>query len=94
MKPTAFLINTSRGAIVDETALLEALKNGTLAGAGLDVLEKEPPPAGHPLLSAPNCYVTPHFAWASTDARRRLLDEVAGNVRAFLEGRPRNVVNA
>jgi len=93
MKPTAFLINTSRGAVVDETALFEALQHGALAGAGLDVMDKEPPPSGHPLLSTPNCYVTPHFAWASTDARRRLLDEVVENVRGFLEGHPRNVVN-
>ncbi len=94
MKPTAFLINTSRGQVIDERALHEALETGSIAGAGLDVLEQEPPPADHPLLTARNCYVTPHFAWASTAARGRLLEEVVENVRAFLNGQPRNVVNA
>jgi glycerate dehydrogenase len=94
MKPTAFLINTSRGPVIDETALAEALEGGVIAGAGLDVLSSEPPPPDHPLLHARNCYITPHFAWASTAARRRLMDEVVENVRAFLEGRKRNVVNA
>jgi glycerate dehydrogenase len=92
MKPTAFLINTSRGPLVDEEALAEALNTGRIAGAGLDVLCVEPPPAGDPLLRAKNCCITPHFAWASTAARRRLLEEVTENLRAFLAGSPRNVV--
>jgi glycerate dehydrogenase len=93
MKPTAFLINTSRGPLIDEPALAEALEQGVIAGAGLDVLSAEPPPADHPLIRARNCFITPHFAWASTAARRRLMDEVVNNVRAFLGGTPRNVVN-
>ena len=92
MKRTAFLINTSRGSIVDEDALAAALNSGQIAGAGLDVLSVEPPPAAHPLLSAKNCYITPHFAWASTAARERLLAEVTENLRAFLAGTPRNVL--
>jgi glycerate dehydrogenase len=93
MKRTAFLINTSRGALVDESALAEALRTGEIAGAGLDVLSQEPPPADHPLLHTPHCFVTPHIAWATKAARQRLLDEVVENVRAFLSGTPRNVVN-
>jgi len=93
LKPTAFLINTSRGALIDENALAEALTERRLAGAGLDVLSMEPPPAGHPLLRAPNCFITPHIAWATLAARQRLLDEVVENVRAFLAGRGRNIVN-
>ena len=92
MKPTAYLINTSRGPLVDEPALAEALRSGRLAGAGLDVLSHEPPPADHPLFDAPNCYITPHIAWATQSARRRLLDAAVANVRAFLAGTPRNVV--
>jgi glycerate dehydrogenase len=94
MKPSAFLINTGRGPLVDERALANALNTGRLAGAGLDVLCVEPPPADHPLLTARNCHVTPHIAWATTAARKRLLDTVVANVRAFLSGRPENVVNA
>ena len=93
MKPTAFLINTSRGGLVDEQALAEALNAGRLAGAGLDVLTVEPPPPGNPLLSVRNCYVTPHIAWATKAARARLLRAVVENVQAFLAGRPQNVVN-
>jgi glycerate dehydrogenase len=93
MKPTAFLINTSRGPLVDERALAEALDAGRLAGAGLDVLSVEPPPGDHPLLKAKNCCVTPHIAWATVAARKRLLDEVVENVRGFLAGTPRNAVN-
>jgi glycerate dehydrogenase len=92
MKPTAFLINTSRGPLVDEQALADALNAGQIAGAGLDVLAIEPPPADHPLLTAKNCYITPHNAWATKAARQRLLDEVVENIRAFLAGRKRNVV--
>lgn len=92
MKPTAYLINTARGPLVDEAALARALADGQIAGAGLDVLSVEPPPSGHPLLGAPNCVITPHIGWATTAARARLLHEVVDNVRAFLEGRRRNVV--
>ncbi|GAB4181000.1 MAG: D-2-hydroxyacid dehydrogenase [Geothermobacteraceae bacterium] len=92
MKPGAYLINTGRGQLVDEEALAEALKQKRLAGAGLDVLAIEPPPGSNPLLTAPNCFVTPHIAWATRAARQRLLDTVIANVGAFVEGRPQNVV--
>jgi glycerate dehydrogenase len=94
MKPSALLINTSRGGLVDEAALAEALNSGRIAGAGLDVLSQEPPPASHPLLRARNCFITPHIAWATRAARTRLLEEVVENVRAFLGGRGRNIVNS
>ncbi|HRE82939.1 MAG TPA: D-2-hydroxyacid dehydrogenase [Opitutaceae bacterium] len=93
MKPTAFLLNTSRGPLIDESALAAALNEGRLAGAGLDVLSSEPPPAGHPLFSARNCLITPHLAWATSAARTRLLETAVQNVRAFLAGKPQNVVN-
>lgn len=93
MKPTALLLNTSRGPLVDEAALAEALRAGRLAGAGLDVLATEPPPADHPLYAAPNCLITPHIAWATTAARARLMGVAVDNVRAFLAGTPQNVVN-
>ena len=93
MKPTALLINTSRGPLIDELALADALQRGALAGAGLDVLSKEPPPVDHPLLGIENCFITPHIAWATRSARSRLLDTVVDNVAAFLAGRPQNVVN-
>jgi glycerate dehydrogenase len=93
MKRTSFLINTSRGGLIDEKALAEALNMGTIAGAGLDVLTIEPPDAGNPLLTAKNCYITPHFAWATTAARARLVAEVTENVLAFLAGKRRNVLN-
>lgn len=93
MKESAFLINTSRGPLIDERALTEALNAGRIAGAGLDVLAEEPPPPDNPLLAAKNCYVTPHIAWATRSSRARLLDTAVENVEAFLEGCPRNVVN-
>jgi glycerate dehydrogenase len=93
MKPTAFLINTSRGPVVNERDLAEALGAGRIAGAGLDVLSTEPPKADNPLLAAKNCFITPHFAWATRAARERLMKTVVENVRGFLAGRPQNVVN-
>ena len=93
MKPSAFLINTGRGPLVDERALAEALNSGRIAGAGLDVLSAEPPPADNPLLTARNCCITPHIAWATRAARQRLLNIAVDNVRAFLAGTPQNVVN-
>lgn len=92
MKPSAFLINTSRGPLIDETALARALHEERIAGAGLDVLSVEPPPADHPLLSTRNCFITPHIAWATKEARARLLNVVVGNLQAFLDGSPRNCV--
>ena len=93
MKPSAYLINTGRGPLVDEAALAEALNAGRIAGAGLDVLLIEPPPADNPLLTAKNCHITPHIAWATRAARQRLLDTAVANVQAFLAGEPQNVVN-
>ena len=93
MKETAFLINTSRGPLVDGAALAAALKENRLAGAALDVLEIEPPPADNPLLRAKNCLVTPHIAWATRSARRRLLNTAVQNAKAFVAGAPQNVVN-
>ena len=93
MKKTAFLINTSRGQLVREADLAAALERGTIAGAGLDVLAVEPPTAANPLLRAPRCIVTPHIAWATRNARRRLLDVTAANLRAFVAGHPQHVVN-
>ena len=93
MKPTAFLINTARGPLVDELALAEALNGGRIAGAALDVLSIEPPPANHPLFNARNCIITPHIAWATRAARARLMQTAVSNLKAFLEGHPQNVVN-
>ncbi|MEO2035103.1 MAG: D-2-hydroxyacid dehydrogenase [Planctomycetaceae bacterium] len=93
MKPTAFLVNTSRGALIDSEALAIALNSGQIAGAGLDVLEVEPPPKDHPLYTATNCRITPHIAWATQAARRRLLQTVVDNVAAFQQGKLQNVVN-
>jgi glycerate dehydrogenase len=93
MKPSAFLLNTSRGPLVDERALAEALNSGRIAGAGLDVLPVEPPPLSNPLLQAKNCVITPHLAWATKAARARLLQIAAENIQAFLDRRPQNVVD-
>jgi glycerate dehydrogenase len=93
MKPKAFLINTSRGPLVDETALAYALNNGIIAGAGIDVLANEPPDPSCPLLKAKNCFITPHIAWATHAARKRLMDIAIDNVKAFLCGEKLNVVN-
>ena len=95
MKPSALLINTARGGIVDEGALAAALRQGQLAGAGIDVLSTEPPPGDNPLLQVdiPNLIVTPHIAWASRESRQRLVNEIAVNIRAFLNGEPRNLVS-
>ena len=92
MKPSAYVINTSRGPIINEADLAEALNSDRLAGAGLDVLSTEPPSANNPLLTAKNCLVTPHIAWATRAARARLLGIVSANLRGFLEGKPQNVV--
>ena len=93
MKPSAYVINTGRGPLIDEAALAEALTNGTIAGAGLDVLSSEPPSTDNPLLTAPNCVITPHIAWATIESRRRLLAIAAENLRSFLDGKPVNVVS-
>lgn len=92
-KPTAYLINTARGGLIDENALANALNQGKIAGAGLDVLTCEPPKADNPLIHAKNCIITPHMAWASVEARVRLLHATEDNVRAFLQNSPINKVN-
>jgi glycerate dehydrogenase len=94
MKPGALLINTARGALVDDGVLLEALHNGVIAGAGLDVLREEPPSGGSPLLELdlPNLIITPHVAWASNEAVQILADQVIDNIEGFVAGRPRNLV--
>ena len=94
MKPTAFLINTARGALLDEAALIRALREKRLAGAALDVISREPPPADHPIIRAAkeldNLLVTPHCAWSTREARERLMNEVLENIVAFTEGKDRN----
>jgi glycerate dehydrogenase len=94
MKPTAFLLNTSRGPLIDEAAFADALNRGRIAGAGLDVLAVEPPLETNPLLKAKNCFITPHIAWATRAARARLMHAAVENVRAFTAGNPSNVVNS
>lgn len=93
MKNTALLINTARGSLVREQDLADALNSGDLAGAGLDVLSQEPPDPENPLLTARNCLITPHIGWATTAARQRLVQDVAGNIRSYLQGDPVHVVN-
>jgi glycerate dehydrogenase len=93
MKPSVFLINTSRGPLIIEQDLADALNNGWIAGAALDVLCEEPPRSDNPLLTARNCLVTPHMAWATTEARQRMMKIVEENLSRFLSGGPRNVVN-
>ncbi|MBO5934401.1 MAG: D-2-hydroxyacid dehydrogenase [Clostridia bacterium] len=93
MKDGAYFINTSRGAVVDEHALAEALNSGKLGGAGLDVLSTEPPKKDNPLLAAKNCFITPHIAWASFETRKRLVSILYNNIQAFIDGKPQNVIN-
>ena len=94
MKKTAFVINTSRGPVINNKDLAEALNAGRIAGAGLDVLEVEPATLDNPLVTAKNCHITPHISWAARASRARLMNTAVNNVKAFLEGKPVNVVNA
>ncbi len=87
------IINTARGGIVDDAAVSAALHKGVIAAYCADVLSKEPPPADHPLLSAPNCFITPHIAWATLEARQRIINITVNNIKAFVSGTPTNVVN-
>jgi glycerate dehydrogenase len=93
MKSSAFLLNTSRGPIIVDQDLADALNNNVIAGAGIDVLSTEPPPADNPLFGAKNCLITPHIAWATKEARARLMDTTVSNLSAFMDGKPVNVVN-
>lgn len=93
MKPTAFLINTSRGALVDEKALIKALKSNVIAGAGLDVLETEPPAEDNELFSLENVILTPHMGWKGLETRQRLLSILKDNIDGFMSGNPKNIVN-
>lgn len=93
MKPGALLINTGRGPLVNESDVADALRSGQLGGYGADVMCQEPPAEDNPLFSAPNAYITPHIAWATFEARQRLMDIAVGNVKAFIEGKPVNVVD-
>ena len=97
MKPTAYLVNTARGGLVDEPALIQALEQGRIAGAALDVISQEPPDEGHPMMAAAarleNLLITPHCAWAAREARQRLMDEVFENIQAFRRGERRNRVD-
>lgn len=93
MKPTAFIINTSRGSIIKEADLIEALKNNVIAGAALDVQEVEPPALDNPLFTMPNVIITPHIGWQCLESRQRLVDLTAQNIAAFIQGTPINVVN-
>ena len=93
MKKSSFLLNTSRGPLIAEADLAEALHNQRIAGAGLDVLAVEPPVERSPLFSAPNCFITPHQAWATRAARQRLMNVTAQNLKAWINGKPQNVVS-
>ena len=93
MKSSAFIINTSRGALIDEAALIEALENGTIAGAGLDVQENEPPAENSPLYTMDNVLLTPHMGWKGLETRQRLVSILADNIKKFIEGNPINVVS-
>lgn len=92
MKPTAILINTGRGPLVNEVAVAKALEEGKLAAYAADVMECEPPSADNPLFRQPNAFLTPHIAWATLEARKRLLEVAVSNIKAFLNGNPQNVV--
>lgn len=92
MKPSAYIVNTSRGGVIVEDHLVKALENGTISGAAVDVLDTEPMYDNHPYLNAPNMIITPHIAWATIEARTRLIDLVSGNLKAFISGNPQNVV--
>jgi glycerate dehydrogenase len=93
MKDRAILLNTARGPLIDEQAVADALRSGKLRGAAMDVVSREPIDPCNPLLTAPNCIITPHMAWAPTESRQRILDCTAASIRAFLEGNPINTVN-
>ena len=93
MKSSAFIINTSRGGLIKDAELAEALNNGNIAGAGLDVLSVEPPIEGNPLIGAKNCIITPHIAWATKEARGRLMNTLLENLKAFINDKPQNVVS-
>ena len=93
MKKSAFFINTSRGQVVREADLAEALNTGTIAGAALDVLSQEPPEKDNPLLTAKHCIITPHISWAARESRISLIETVTDNIEHFLMGNPQNVVN-
>ena len=93
MKPSAFIINTSRGALIDEAALIEALENGTIAGAGLDVQETEPPKENNPLYTMDQVLLTPHMGWKGLETRQRLVSILADNIKKFIEANPINVVS-
>lgn len=93
MKPTSFLINTSRGALIQEQDLTDALNNETIAGAGLDVLSVEPPSSDNPLFKAKNCIIVPHIGWATFEARSRLMETVVSNIRSFMNDQPVNVIS-
>lgn len=93
MKPGVILLNTSRGGLLDERAVADALRSGQIAAAGVDVVSREPIEAENPLLNAPNCIITPHVAWAAKECRQRIVDCVIENIRTYVNGIPKNIVN-